>query len=81
MKLYLEIDIRPHLHLRKWKATGTSTKKVMKKFYELFAQPSYMPVCRFTIGFLGQDRGQRSLSAKLRNFLNFCTLVVFKRKK
>ena len=28
----------------------------------------YMPVCRFTIGFLGQDRGQRSLSAKLRNF-------------
>ena len=35
----------------------------------------YMPVCRFTIGFLGQGRGQRSSSAKL---FNFCSLYVFK---
>ena len=36
-----------------------------------FLSNRYMPVCRFTIGFLGQDRGQRSLSAKLRIFLIF----------
>ena len=40
-----------------------------------------MPVCRFTIGILGQDRGQRSWKAKLLNSLNFCTIYVFKRKK
>ena len=37
----------------------------------------YMPVCSFTFGFLGQDRGQRSWSAKLLNFLIFRTLYVF----
>ena len=42
MKLYLEIDIRPYLHMWKSKDNGTSNKKVMKKFYELFAQPSYV---------------------------------------
>ena len=42
MKLYLEIDIRPYLRMWKSKDNGTSNKKVMKKFYELFAQPSYM---------------------------------------
>ena len=41
MKLYLEIDIRPYLRMWKSKDNGTSKKKVMKKFYELFAQPSY----------------------------------------
>ena len=41
MKLYLEIDIRPYLRMWKSKHNGTSNKKVMKKFYELFAQPSY----------------------------------------
>ena len=40
-----------------------------------------MPVCRFTIGILGQDRGQRSWKAKLLNSLNFCTIYVFKHKK
>ena len=40
----------------------------------------YMPVCRFTIVFLSQGRGRRSWSAKLVNFLNFCTLYVFKHK-
>ena len=42
MKLYLEIDIRPYLRMWKSKDNGTSKKKVMKKFYELFAQPSYI---------------------------------------
>ena len=42
MKLYLEIDIRPYLRMWKSNDNGTSNKKVMKKFYELFAQPSYM---------------------------------------
>ena len=42
MKLYYEIDIRPYLRMWKLKDNGTSNKKVMKKFYELFAQPSYM---------------------------------------
>ena len=41
MKLYLEIDIRPYLRMWKSNDNGTSNKKVMKKFYELFAQPSY----------------------------------------
>ena len=40
MKLYLEIDIRPYLRMWKSKGKGMSNKKVMKKFYELFAQPS-----------------------------------------
>ena len=39
MKLNLEIDIRPYLRMWKSKDNGTSNKKVMKKFYELFAQP------------------------------------------
>ena len=42
MKLYLEIDIRPYLRMWKSKDNGTSNKKVMKTFYELFAQPSYV---------------------------------------
>ena len=41
MKLYLEINIRPYLRMWKSNDNGTSNKKVMKKFYELFAQPSY----------------------------------------
>ena len=41
MKLYLEIDIRPYSRMWKSKDNGTSNKKVMKQFYELFAQPSY----------------------------------------
>ena len=41
MKLYLEIDTRPYLRMWKSKGNGTWNKKVMKKFYELFAQPSY----------------------------------------
>ena len=45
MKLYLKIDIRPYLRMRKSKDNGTSNKKIMKKFYELFAQPSYMSTC------------------------------------
>ena len=40
----------------------------------------YMPVCSFTFGFLGQGRDQRSWSAKIAKFLEFCTLYVFKRK-
>ena len=44
MKIYLEIDIRPYLRMWKSKDNGTSNKKVMKKFYELFAQPSYIQV-------------------------------------
>ena len=44
MKLYLEIDIRPYLRMWKSKDNGTSNKKVMKKFYELFAQPSYSAI-------------------------------------
>ena len=31
----------------------------------------HMPVCGFTIGFLGQGRGQRSWNAKLLNILIF----------
>ena len=38
MILYLEIDIRPYLRMWKSKDNGTSNKKVMKTFYELFAQ-------------------------------------------
>ena len=49
MKLYLEIDISPYLCMWKSKDNGTSNKKVMKKFYELFAQPSY--VCMSNWGF------------------------------
>ena len=41
----------------------------------------YIPVCIFTIGFLGQGRGQRSWSAKLPNFLNFCTLYLLSAKR
>ena len=43
----------------------------------------YMPVCKFTIRFLGQDRGQRSWDAKRLNFSNFCTLqcICVNRKK
>ena len=44
MKLYLEIDIRLYLRMWKSKDNGISNKKVMKKFYELFAQPSYITV-------------------------------------
>ena len=42
MILYLEVDISPYLRMWKSKDNGTSNKKVMKKFYELFAQPSYV---------------------------------------
>ena len=41
MKFHLEIDIRPYLRMWNSKDNGTSIKKVMKKFYEFFAQPSY----------------------------------------
>ena len=37
----------------------------------------YLPVCSFTFVFLGQDRGQRSWSAKIAKLLNYCTLYVF----
>ena len=40
MKLYMEIDIWPYLRMWKSKDKWTSNKKVMKIFYELFAQPS-----------------------------------------
>ena len=40
----------------------------------------YMSVCRFTIGFLDQGRGQRSWSAKTTLF-NFCTFTFLKRKQ
>ena len=47
MKLYLKIDIRPYLRMWKSKDNGTLNKKVMKKFYELFAQPSYYTPPKF----------------------------------
>ena len=42
MKFYLEIDIWPYLRMWKSKDNGTSNKKVIMKFYKLFAQPSYI---------------------------------------
>ena len=42
MKIYSEIDIRQHLRMCKSTDNGNSNKKVMKKFNELFAQPSYI---------------------------------------
>ena len=41
----------------------------------------YMPVCRFTIGFLPQDRGQRSGSATLRNIMNFVHYMFLSAKR
>ena len=61
MKLYLEIDIRPYLRMWKSKDNGNSNKKVMKKFYELFAQPSYKHLV-----------WSSSLATKRLNFLCMC---------
>ena len=39
------------------------------------------PVCRFAIDYLGQDRGQRSWSAKCALFVIFHAIIVFNLKK
>ena len=41
----------------------------------------YMPVCSFTFDFLGQAEFKGHGVQKLLNFLNVCTLYVFKHKK
>ena len=43
MKFNLDIDIRPYLRMWKSEDNRTSNEKVMKKFYELFAQPLVWP--------------------------------------
>ena len=39
------------------------------------------PVCKFAIGYLGQDRGQRSWSAKCANYVIFHAIIAFNLKK
>ena len=39
------------------------------------------PVCRYTIAYLGQDRGQRSWSAKSAEFVIFHAIIVLNLKK